>query len=61
MAQYRVLQRSFIGNRLVDEGDVVDYEGEPSDNLECIDDAPSKKGKKPTPPDAPPPAGEDLV
>jgi hypothetical protein len=41
MPQYRVLQKSFIGNRIVDEGEIVDYDGEPSDNLELV-----KKGKK---------------
>lgn len=43
MPQYRVLQKSFIGNRIVEEGEVVDYDGEPSENLELIKQA---KGKK---------------
>ena len=41
MPQYRVLQKSFIGNRIVEEGEVIDYDGEASDNLELV-----KKGKK---------------
>lgn len=41
MPQYRVLQKSFIGNRIVEEGEVIDYDGEASENLE-----PVKKGKK---------------
>jgi len=39
MAQYRVLKDSFIGNSLVKEGDVVDYDGTPGDNLEPVDKA----------------------
>lgn len=41
MPQYRVLQKSFIGNRIAEEGEIVDYDGEPSSNLELV-----KKGKK---------------
>jgi len=36
MAQYRVLQKSFINNMIAEEGDIVEYDGEPSDNLELI-------------------------
>lgn len=42
MPKYKVLQKSFIGNRLVEEGETVDYDGEPSDNLEPIDKAAKK-------------------
>ena len=45
MPQYRVLQKSFIGNRIVEEGEVVDYDGEPSDNLELIKSAKGKKAE----------------
>jgi hypothetical protein len=38
MAQYRVLQKSFINNAIVEEGEVIEYDGEPSDNLELIPD-----------------------
>lgn len=37
MPKYRVLTKSFIGNSLVEEGTVVDYDGIPSDNLEAMD------------------------
>ncbi len=40
MAQYRVLQKSFINDTIVEEGEIVDFDGEPSFNLELI------KGKK---------------
>lgn len=36
MAQYKVLERSFIGNMLVDEGAIVEYDGEPGPNLEPV-------------------------
>lgn len=42
MPKYKVLQKSFIGNRLVEEGETVDYDGEPSDNLEPVDKAAKK-------------------
>lgn len=44
MAQYRVLQRSFVNNALLEEGAIVEYDGEPSDNLELI--KASKKSAK---------------
>jgi hypothetical protein len=47
MPKYRVLEKSFINNTLVNEGDIVDYEGDVHDNLELIVDAkpPKKSGK----------------
>ena len=42
MPKYKVLQKSFIGNRLVEEGETIDYDGEPSDNLEPVDKAAKK-------------------
>ena len=39
MAKYRVLEKSFINNAIVDEGDEVDYSGEPGPNLELIEKA----------------------
>lgn len=50
MAQYRVLAKSFINNSIVEEGDVVEYDGKPGSNLELVQDeaAPAKgKAKKP--------------
>lgn len=42
MPKYKVLQKSFIGNRIVEEGEIVDYDGEPSENLEPVDKAAKK-------------------
>lgn len=42
MPQYRVLQTSFINNAIVQEGAVIDYDGEAGPNLELIK---AKKGK----------------
>jgi hypothetical protein len=36
MPQYRVLQKSFINNQLLDEGAVIEYDGEASDNLQLL-------------------------
>lgn len=52
MPQYRVLQTSFIGNRLVQEGDVIDFDGEPSDNLEPMDKAAKKAAAAANTPEA---------
>lgn len=40
MPKYKVLQKSFINNRICEEGDIVEYEGDVSENLELV-----KKGK----------------
>jgi hypothetical protein len=46
MAQYKVLERSFINNAIVEEGAVVEYDGEASSNLELIvEEKPAKKAK----------------
>lgn len=61
MAQYRVLERSFIGNAIVEEGEIVEYDGEAAANLEPL----VKKWKKvvaaPGANDAKDVAGEGLV
>jgi hypothetical protein len=36
MAQYRVKERSFINNTIVEEGEIVEYAGRPGSNLEPI-------------------------
>ena len=36
MAQYKVLQKSFINNNIVEEGEIVEYEGKPGANLELL-------------------------
>ena len=48
MPRYRVLEKSFIGNRLVHAGEEIDYEGEASSNLEPLDtpaEGPAEAGK----------------
>ena len=37
MAKYRVTKESFIANAIRKEGDIVDYDGIPADNLEPLD------------------------
>lgn len=41
MAQYKVLQKSFINGSIVEEGAIVEFDGTPHENLE-----PVKKAKK---------------
>lgn len=57
MPQYRVAQKSFIHNRIVEEGELIDYDGEAADNLEPI--KPAKKSKPAE--EAPSETGGDLV
>jgi hypothetical protein len=45
MAQYKVLERSFINNMAYDEGAIIEFDGEPGDNLEPVDE-PAKKAVK---------------
>lgn len=46
MAKYRVLASSFINNALVQEGDVVEYDGKPGSSLELIEEGkPEGKAK----------------
>lgn len=45
MAKYRVLEASFIDNKMCKEGDVVEYDGIPGSNLEPLD-APAEKAAK---------------
>ena len=37
MATYRVLVKSYINHSIVEEGAIVEYDGEPAENLEPID------------------------
>jgi len=46
MAKYLVNTRSFIDNRLVDEGTEIEFAGTPSDNLTPIDAAAKKAATK---------------
>lgn len=45
MAQYKVLEKSFINGSLVEAGAIVEYDGEAADNLELIEE----KKKEATP------------
>ena len=36
MAQYKVLEKSFINNSIAEEGDIVEYDGTPGTNLEPL-------------------------
>lgn len=47
MPRYRVLEKSFIGNRLVHAGEGIDYEGEASSNLEPLDTPASEPAEEP--------------
>lgn len=38
MARYKVLTQSFIGNKLLQPGDIVEYEGEVAANLQLVGD-----------------------
>jgi hypothetical protein len=37
MPKYRVLEKSFINNSIVDEGKIIDFDDKPGSNLEPID------------------------
>ena len=54
MAQYKVLETSFINNAIVEVDAVIEYDGEASENLELIvPDEPAAKSKaKPADPSA---------
>ena len=45
MPKYKVLTKSFINNTIVEEGEIVDYDGKPGTNLELVeDDKPKGRG-----------------
>lgn len=47
MPKYKVLAKSFINNSIVEEGDIVEYDGKPGSNLELVEgDKPEVKGGK---------------
>ena len=53
MPQHRVLERSFIGNAIVEEGAIVSYDGEAGPNLQPIEEpAPAAPARKPSGPAA---------
>lgn len=45
MAKYRVKEKSYIGTRICEAGDVVDYDGKPGSNLEPVEEEPPKAVK----------------
>ncbi len=45
MAKYRVKTKSFVGNSVVEEGAVIEFDGIPGDNLEAIDE-PAKEAEQ---------------
>lgn len=47
MAQYRVLEKSYIGNTIVEEGDIVEFGGRPGHNLELIGDEATAQAEAP--------------
>lgn len=59
MAKYRVLEKSFINNTIVEAGEEIEYSGEIAANLELIEEAKGKKSKA-SASDAPADGG-DLV
>lgn len=36
MAKYRVLEQSFINDKLAEKGDIIDFTGAPGSNLELV-------------------------
>lgn len=38
MATYKVLEKSYINEKMVEVGEIIDYDGEASGNLELIKD-----------------------
>lgn len=46
MAQYLVVEKSFIDNRIVEEGATVEFSGEPGPNLQLVDAQATGKNKK---------------
>lgn len=46
MALYKVLEKSYINNSIVEAGDTVEFDGEAGSNLELVEEvAKPKKGK----------------
>jgi len=44
--KYRVLEKSFIRGRIVEEGEVIEFDGNAGSNLELIKEAAKPKGRK---------------
>lgn len=39
-------ERSYVNNRIVEEGEIIEFDGEPSPNLELYADTPEGKAAK---------------
>lgn len=63
MPKFRVIETSFIGNKLVQPGDVVEYDGKYGSNLEPIEPIKKSKAKaeEPAPPEDPAPPEEPSL
>lgn len=63
MPKYRVLAKSFINSAIVQEGEIVEYDGEPSENLELVESGKTegKRGRKAAESDAGEASAPDLV
>ncbi len=46
MAKYKVLEKSYINDRIVDAGEEIEYDGLPSTNLQPIDSVGKKAAKE---------------
>ena len=47
MPKYKVLEKSFINNSIVEAGEIVEYQGQPGNNLELLKAPKLSKGEKP--------------
>lgn len=45
MPRYKVLERSYIDNRIVEAGAIITFDGKPGANLQLVEDAPRKADK----------------
>jgi hypothetical protein len=45
MPTYRVLEKSFINDAIREEGEIVEYNGRPSGNLELVDGSDDEQTK----------------
>lgn len=43
MPKYKVLAKSYINNTIVEEGEIVEYNGKPGSNLQLVEEKDQKK------------------
>lgn len=53
MARYKLLAKHFINNTVMDEGEIVEYDGKPGRMMELVDEEPKGKAKGKKGADAP--------